>query len=154
MPDDYGAQIGRLALSPWPGRNRPPNDKYGLPQEGYLYGLLDANHGMLPRVPRGAARPFGPEESVKNPDGSTSSEISLTVTNPRLNNGAATLIPSVWMVDGQPMRVSEDQAVEYALKSGLRFPPHRSIDAAESYITKRHELLDAGQPASPLWQQR
>jgi hypothetical protein len=141
-------------FSPWPTGNRPALDDYGLPPAGQLLGLQQTNRGKLPRVPRGAARPFGPEESVTNPDGSTSSEVSLTVTDPRLNGGSATIVPSVWMVNGKPMRVSQDQAVDFAIRSGLRFRPHQSIEAADQWVTERHKGLDAGQQVAPLWEQR
>jgi hypothetical protein len=125
----------------------------GLPPEGLLAGPLRLLPNQAPPAV-GGVRPMVPGESVTNPDRSISNEISITVTHPKLNGGKATVIPTVWLVNGVPRRVSEEQAIEYAAKSGLGFPGHASIDAAEQWITERHKMLDdprLGTP-KPLWQ--
>ena len=51
---------------------------------------------------------------VKNPDGSVSTERTITVTHPRINNGLPTNIPS--MFGGK--EVSEDEAIEIIIRAG------------------------------------
>ncbi len=62
----------------------------------------------------------------KNTDGSFSTEVSITVMDPRLNNGRPTNIPSLW----KGVEVDEDTAVQNALASGRRFTSFDSIEAA------------------------
>lgn len=113
---------------------------------------------IAPKVPDGAPRPFAPGEYVDNPDGSWSSEISMTVEgDKRFNGGKPTVIPSIWIIGGKPVRAkNEDEAVEYALKSGLKFKPFNSIAEAEKFATDREDVWQkvgrngAGK-IPPLW---
>jgi hypothetical protein len=102
-----------------------------MPKLGPLPGTPHLNAQVAPTVPQGAPRPFGPGEYLANPDGSWSNEISVTVSDPALNGGRPTVVPSLWLVDGQPVRVDEDTAARYAVQSGLQFPSYGSEDEAE-----------------------
>jgi hypothetical protein len=81
----------------------------------------------------------------QNADGSHSTEISVTVTDPRLNGGLPTNIPSLW--GGR--QLDEDEAVREALASGRRFHGFPSIGAAVAAARSRshaggaNALLDA-----------
>src|SRR6185437_4659995 len=98
---------------------------------------LHLNASIAPKVKAGAPRPFAPGEWLQNPNGSWSSEISTTVQDAKLNGGRATVIPTLWLINGKPVRVSEDDAVGLAIKSGLRFRSFPSMDAAEKFSIDR-----------------
>src|SRR5260221_8239244 len=102
-----------------------------------LPGELHLNPEIAPQVPTGMPRPFAPGEWIQNHDGSWSSEISVTVTNPAINNGAPTVLPSLWIVNGQAVRVPEDMAASFAMQSGLNFPAFTDIPSAEQFATSR-----------------
>jgi hypothetical protein len=130
--------------------------KHTMPSEGQMQGVLHLNEAIAPKVPNGSPRPFAPGEWVDNPGGSWSSEISVTVTDPQLNGGKPTVIPSLWLVNGKPQRVSEDQAATLAAHSGLNFPAFKDIAAAEKFATDREAAWQGLQPAeavkiAPLW---
>ncbi len=127
-----------------------------LPALGILPGQANLDPKLAPKVPDGAARPLAMAEHVVNPDGSTSNEISVTVTDPTLNGGKPTLLPSLWVVDGKPTRVNEDQAVDLAKQSGLTFKSFDSLDAAEKFATDRETAWQTTKPedagkVEPLW---
>lgn len=103
-----------------------------LPAYGPLPGKLSLNQNLAPVVPPGSPRPFAPGESLRNPDGSWSSEISVGVQNPDLNGGRSTTIPSLWLVDGKPVRVDDDTAAKYALQSGLAWQSYDTPAAGEA----------------------
>ena len=81
---------------------------------------------------------------IQNPDGSITTERSLTVTDPDLNQGRATNIPSVW--SGQV--VPDDQAVENAVYSRRDYPSYDSIDEAEHAAQARSDALGRGEATS------
>lgn len=129
---------------------------YSLPKEGALPGKANLDPKIAPAVAKGSPRPFAPGEWVDNPDGSWSSEVTATVTNPKLNGGKPTVIPSLWLVNGKPTLVNEDKAAEYAAKSGLTFRSFKSIDDAENYANDREDEWQKTQPEkagsiAPLW---
>lgn len=126
-----------------------------LPQAGDIPGKLHTDDAIAPKV-RGAARPFAPGEWVDNPDGSWSSEISATVTHPALNKGQPTNIPTLWLIDGKPVRVSDDQAAQLAAKSGLSWPAYASTKDADAAATEREKAWQGLKPEQaskvpPLW---
>jgi hypothetical protein len=128
-----------------------------LPTLGPLPGKLNLNPDIAPKVPPGAPRPFAPGEWVDNPDGSWSSEITVTVTDPALNGGKPTNVPSLWVVDGKPVRVSEDQAAQFAAQSGLTFPSYKTTEEADAASTKREADWQGLGPRDaskvpPLWE--
>ncbi len=76
----------------------------------------------------------------QNKDGSYSTELSITVTDPRLNGGKPTNIPSLWK--GQV--VDEDTAVKNAIKAGKPYASYSSIDEAVSAAKARSAAGGAG----------
>jgi len=64
--------------------------------------------------------------AVVNSDGSVSTEISITVTDPQLNDGKPTNIPSLW----KGRIVSQEEAIKNALASGNTYQSFSTIDAA------------------------
>lgn len=77
---------------------------------------------------------------IQNPDGSVSTERTITVTDPRLNGGMPTNIPS--MFGGK--EVSEDEAVERIVRAGGKDPEtgqvmkgYPTIDAAVKAAQER-----------------
>lgn len=66
--------------------------------------------------------------AVKNADGSYSTELSITVTNPKLNEGKPTNIPSLW----KGKVVNEETAVANALASGAKYESFSTIPEAVS----------------------
>lgn len=76
----------------------------------------------------------------KNADGSYSTEVSITVTNPKLNGGKPTNIPSLW--GGK--EVDEDTAVANALASGKAYQAFDSVDQAVGAAKARSNAGGAG----------
>lgn len=104
---------------------------------------------------------FGELGMLKRPDGDVSTEISITVTDPRINGGAPTNIPT--LVKGQvavnsllsgkaPTHQQYDMAVKRAaerLKAGATLPSFGSIDeavkAAEERSATKGQMIDSGE---------
>jgi hypothetical protein len=84
---------------------------------------------------------------IQNPDGTVSTEESITITDPRINGGAPTNIPSIW---GGRRTVSEDEAIEEALRSGQSFDAFPSIDAAVAAAQERSNMLGRSVPPAPV----
>lgn len=150
-PSAPAVSAQQIAASPAEGGLAP-----ALPLEGVLPGKAVLNPEIAPKVPEGVARPLAMGEHVLNPDGSMSNEISVTVESKDLNGGRPTLLPSLWIVDGKPTRVNEDQAVELARQSGLRFKSFDSLDAAEKFANDRESAWQNTKPEDaskiePLW---
>lgn len=125
------------------------SDQRQMPAVGPMQGQLFLNAQIAPQVPEGAPRPFAPGEYVKNQDGSWSSEITGTIEQgqyPELNGGKATIVPTLWIVNGVPTRVDEDTAAGYAVQSGLPFQSFDSNAAAEAYSQQRENLWQTIQP--------
>lgn len=76
----------------------------------------------------------------RNADGSYSTELSITVTDPRLNGGRPTNIPSLW--GGR--EVDEDTAVKKALDSGKQYPAFANVQEAVEAARARSEAGGAG----------
>ncbi len=100
-------------------------DAEGARAQGYsdaeLVTHLTAQQGDYSKSQTHDGRP-----ARENADGSYSTEVSITVTDPRLNEGQPTNIPSMW--GGE--EVDEGTAVENALKAGKAYPSYQSIDEA------------------------
>ena len=120
---------------------RPPEPEDSNPPLGRLEGELFLSPELSPQVPSGSPRPFAPGEYImnKDPKYGWSSEISLTVQDPRLAGGKPTNIPSLWLVDGQAHRVDEPTAIEYAIKSGLPFRTYSSLFEADKAAEEREQ---------------
>lgn len=107
----------------------------------------------------GKTRPFGPGEAVQMPDGGMTSEETLTVQMP---NGKWSVIPGLWLVNGVPTKVTEDQAVALATRSGLDWPyTFDNQQQADAYAVQREATwektpmslsMTTAQPA--LWKRR
>lgn len=128
-----------------------------LPSEGTLPGALFLNPALAPKT-NGNVRPFAPGEYLKNPNGTWSSEISTTVSDPGLNGGAPTNIPTLWLINGKPVRVNEDMAAQLAAKSGLKFPAFKNMDEAVASSDQRekgwqqfNQKPEAASQVAPLW---
>lgn len=134
------------------GEPGPPGAEGDMPARGYLPGTLHLDPTIAPQVPVGAPRPFAPGEYVRNPNGGWSSEISVTVTNPDINGGKATVLPSLWIVNGRAYRAKdEDEAVKFAVRSHLPFRSFDNIEAAEKFANDREsewQRVNQGDPSS------
>lgn len=126
-----------------------------LPDIGVLPGELHLDPKRAPIV-KGNARPFAPGEYLLNPNGSWSSEISTTTQDPSFNNGLATTIPTLWLIDGKPTRVTEDDALELAKQSGLNFKGYKDMNEANKASQDREDAWQTIHPeqasrVAPLW---
>ena len=70
---------------------------------------------------------------IVNKKGGVSSELSITVNDPKLNKGRATNIPSIQ--NGKEM--TQRAAINFAVKSGKKFKSFGSIDKAVSAAKER-----------------
>lgn len=125
----------------------------------YPYNRLALDPRIAPKAGVGGIRPFAPGEYVVNPDRSWSSERTMTVSHPALNNGAATNIPSLWIVDGKPyLAKDEDEAVQLALKSGLQWKSYGDLPEADKASIAREDMWQTlkrpsdARGAEPLYQ--
>jgi hypothetical protein len=109
-------------------------------QVGETMANLQAMGGLQPSM--GGVHPANGRPIINNPDGSISTERSITVTAPQLNGGLPTNIPSLW--DGQ--QLSEEQSVQRALQSGQQFPSFNGIDEAVAAAQARSGMLGQTQP--------
>ncbi len=104
----------------------PVNQRYPRPKRLWPGQSLDQDFGIVP-LPGAGTR-------VNNPDGSTSTERSITVGL----DGKQYVIPS--LIGGQ--QFTTDQAVQSAIGQGLqRFPSFTTPAGAESYASARSEQL-------------
>lgn len=92
-----------------------------------------------PGVPSGAKTHDG-YPARKNADGSYSTEVSITVTNPKLNGGKPTNIPSLW----KGKEVDEDTAVKNALASGKKYDSFATIPEAVTAAKEKSKAGGAG----------
>jgi hypothetical protein len=130
-PVEYTEPPLPLTNQPTPGgpvREWPGGDENGAGTELYRQ-----------RTPRP-----GTDRPIQNPDGSVTTERSITVTEPGLNGGRPTNIPTVW--DGRI--VSDDEAVDNAIRSGVPFPSFDSIPEAVRAAEQRSKDLGAGRERS------
>lgn len=110
---------------------------------------------LAPRVPAGVARPYAPGEYTENPDGSWSSERSMTVQN---RDGSWSVIPSIYLKDGRPYEARDERdASRLAAESKLPFRRFKDLDTAEKYSIDREaawQPIENPADASkiePLW---
>lgn len=116
----------------------PPAAAPAMPPAGFIPGTLQLNKDLAPTVPAGAARPFAPGEFVRNPDGSWSSEETITVQSPSFNGGKPTVLPTLWLKDGKPYVARDEQeAVQLAQESGLTWQSFPTLDAADKFAVDR-----------------
>lgn len=72
---------------------------------------------------------------VENADGTFSSEVSITINDPRINEGKPTNIPSLW----NRKRLDQNAAIEAAVNSGRTFQSFKTLDAAAAAAAVRSE---------------
>lgn len=87
-----------------------------------------------------AAPPVPRVVTVDNPDGSVSSERTISVSVEELNEGRTTVIPT--LVEGK--QLSDDEAIRFAIQSGLQFPSFDSIEDAKRFAKRRSDSGAAG----------
>lgn len=93
--------------------------------------------------------------AYKNKDGSISTEVTITVTDPRLNNGRPTNIPTLW--EGEPLPGSQEKvqeaaikkAVEYEKKNGKKWDDFDTIEEAVAYAESKSAAGGANAPSAP-----
>jgi hypothetical protein len=110
-------------------------------RQGGQMGILGNAMAALPAGSRDI-RPLRPGEFRQNDDGSRSTELSVTVTNPALNQGQPTNIPSLYMENGSLVLFdNDDEVVDAALATGLTFPTFNTIEEA---VAAARQRSDAG----------
>ncbi len=84
-------------------------------------------------------RPFKGGEFIQNPDGSKSTEVTITVDDPRLNGGRPTLIPQLYKEGGATvdLRGKPRAAIEAAIRSGVKYPSFATFEEADSFARER-----------------
>ena len=81
----------------------------------------------------------------QNADGTHSTELSITVTHPRMNGGRPTNIPSMW--NGREL--NDDESVDQALKTGRPYQSFASIDEAVTAAKSKSAAGGANAPVAP-----
>jgi len=82
-------------------------------------------------------RPLQGRERRPNPDGSYSTEITMTDTDPQ---GRFEVYPSLWMGPQGPVELPPDQAMQAAdayERFGYQFPRFDDLDASERFAVDR-----------------
>jgi hypothetical protein len=97
----------------------------------------------------GATRPLGPGEHVTNTIGQQANEMDY---NPPV--APYMVVPGLWMVNGIPTHVTEDQALALAKQSGLNFPTFPTQAQSDQFVNQREANWEKNpntwsQP--PLW---
>lgn len=92
----------------------------------------------------GAGPTPGTASPIQNPDGTVTTERSITVTDKRLNNGQPTNIPTVW---GGKV-VPDEQAIANAVQSGRQWQAYPNIPAAVAAAQARSAALGRGEATS------
>jgi hypothetical protein len=114
---------------------------------------LAGEHHLLPKYDNlGTTRPLGPGEYIKNTDGSWSNEYSTTV---QLGDKWS-VVPTLWLKNGKPTILTEDQAADTAKQSGLTFQSFPDESAAEAFSQQRENKwqqipMGRSDMQPPLW---
>jgi hypothetical protein len=117
------------------------------------YGPLKGKANLHPRYGSlGKNRPLGPGEFVASPDGGWESE--MTYSPPY--QGKFAVLPGLWLLNGVPTHVEEDQAIELAQASGLNWPMFDTQDAANDWAKAREDIWEKtpfgrSDAQAPLW---
>jgi hypothetical protein len=154
MPNEFAGLMAQYANAPLQQRYVFPY-MGNLPAYGTLFGTTHLNEAIAPQVPAGSPRPLRPGEYNENPGGGWSSEISITVPHPT-KRGKWTNIPSVWLVNGVPKRLTQEQSILAARQSGLTWPEFDTAQNADAAAAQRETDWGAlgradAAAASPLW---
>jgi hypothetical protein len=119
------------------------------------YGPLQGKPNLLPQFSNlGKNRPFGPGEYV---DSGGSWESEMTYTLPMGDKWS--VVPGLWVMDGVPHHVTEDQAIELAQGSGLNWPSFASQEEADKFAAERESKWQTtpfgrSDLQQPLWTRR
>ena len=110
----------------------------GAPDQGpateFPVGPVQGKANLLPQFGNlGQIRPFGPGEYLDMGDKGWASEMTYTLPY----NGQWSVLPGLWVVNGVPTRVTEDQATQYAQQSGLVWPSFENEELANQYANQR-----------------
>jgi hypothetical protein len=134
-----------------------------------LYGNLNvASQPAANLTNPSMVRPLGPGEYVARAGGGVSSEESVTVGVDAQGNATDDknavrflVLPSLWSVNGQPIRVNGDQAAQFARQSGLNWPtflpaseshPWKNADDWSQQREQKFEMPGASSASQPpLW---
>jgi hypothetical protein len=119
----------RPGVLPIWGSDEEEHERYGLSLEEFM------RRGGQERFRSGWQEPGRPK--IRNPDGSVSSEETITVQVRELNGGRPTNIPTIW----SGRRVSGDEAVRLALSSGRAFPSWDTNEEAAGAAAERSRNL-------------
>jgi hypothetical protein len=102
-------------------------------------------------------RPLRPGEQMTGAGGVPMTEHTITVSEPELNGGAWTNIPSIWMSGGQPQMVDQEAAIrmatEYQQRQGWQFPRFRTSDQADQAARLRSDAggVNSGPLGMSVW---
>lgn len=153
-----GGNIAQMAQQVPPAVQQSPTMQAGEPgpASGIPYGKVEGQLTLLPQFDAaGQTRPFGPGESIALPNGMTANEMTWTV--PIGNRW--TVVPGLWLMNGVPTHLTEDQAREQAMKSGFQWPfTFDTLQQADAYARQREDNwenmaqgphMTTAQP--PLW---
>lgn len=135
-----------------------PQDVQAM-QQGMVYGPgpVRGRANLLPQFQSmGTTRPLGPGEYIDRGQGQISHEETITVP---YGQGKWAVLPSLWLVNGQPMTLDENTAVQLAQQSGLNWPMFNSEDEANAFATQREQRWNQLPPGRtdmqpPLWSRR
>ena len=122
------------------------------PAASVPYGVLPYTRLRTdPTLGFSGSRPFGPGEYMSNPNGSWSSEMSSTVQFP---DKSWSVVPGLWLDNGQPTHVDEDEAarraLEFEARSGNKFQRFPDATTAEAYSNQREDAWQGVQPGTRL----
>ena len=158
-PSLYGTDIQDLMSHMGRGENQGPAAEVPTgPLQTTAQHLLPQQFGYL-----GATRPLGPEEYVQTPQGYASEE-DYTIPVDKTGNPVVAkkadhwrVVPGLWLKNGVPTHVTEDEAGNLAQHSGLTWPEFPTEEAANrNYVNPRESIWEsqknmntATQP--PIW---
>jgi hypothetical protein len=130
-----------------PRRQQSVVDRFSEMSKGMMdqvFGLDEPTDPDQGPHESGYKLPPGTPIPIQNDDGSVTTERTITVTDPDLNNGRPTNIPTVW----GGMIQSDDDAVTYAVRSGRDWPAFDTIDDAVTSAEQRSHDLGTGDATS------
>lgn len=129
----------------------PPDD--AGPAAEVPYGPLTGKLRHYPAYDHlGKVRPLGPGEYVAAPDGSWESEMTYTVP---LGKQWA-VVPGLWLKNGVPTHVTEDEAAKLATSSGLNWATFPDETQANAFANQREAIwqktpFGRSDHQKPLW---
>jgi len=132
--DEVQRRQGKEVSKEWMQRGEADRQRQRLREKGLGERSQSFEEGGV--AEDGDLRTHDGYPARRNPDGSYSTEVTVTLTHPRLNEGRPTNVPSLW---GGEELDDEDEIVDRVLRSGKIYPYHRSIEDAEKSARNRSE---------------